>query len=726
MDNSQLLDNFNNLNETTNSNQEMIKSAESIIEIVKNSKEMGNIQTEKYKLYQGLIVTQDQEQEVKLYCLRRLIGGILSSGLEMRKGFCLTLKLLLNLLKKHLNYGKLIETIEKESQFKRSDSKHFINCMVSGKILIYELLLPEIISNNESESLTKIIKILCPLMFSFKNFDKALLFILENIFESLKEKEEKILKKNISVILYEIDKHINKTSFIHNKELNSQALILLLFKEMISNKENTISNILFNYLPKNSQIQLFEENFVMSFFSNILSNFDKDFHISLEFFFDILKKLNDKKIVYTLWNVLIDEKNTEKLKAVSLKLYQNLILIFTNFVLENFFFFEYVEQIFDFSFFENLIRFPNSNMKQKYLLKMFENLLKNIKNEENNKKSNYLKEFLNLFGNDSSVSISPKTFKSILIEIFNNLTKEDKINYIDKTFKELDENEFFLGSLKNLIQSKESEIEEEITQKILSNLIEKMSEITSNQEEFYDLEDNLIFFVILLQRKTLENNKESQAKFVKNIVEIHKIIQQLYKTQKIELDDSDYKNYIKQYKAFTKIISNFNEKKKTLQKEQKETIYSLLKISLIYLLVLPFHVESSYHEDLSDLVELTNNLIEGKLKKWNEVLVDTLLSVLNKGISKFVCFLIFLDNLNEYIMNVFKRMSSDLNEKAVNVLFEFLGDDLNNPKEEGKNKKKKKTKGKGKKMEIDDQEEQEKDEVPELVNDEDDEEDEDN
>jgi hypothetical protein len=91
MDNSEFLSYFSNLTEN-NSQEQILKNANNIINTITFSSSTPITKVEKYKDY--LKVTENPSEDL-LYTLRRLIGGITSTGLEFRKGFTLTFSLLL-------------------------------------------------------------------------------------------------------------------------------------------------------------------------------------------------------------------------------------------------------------------------------------------------------------------------------------------------------------------------------------------------------------------------------------------------------------------------------------------------------------------------------------------------------------------------------------------------------------------------------------------------------
>ena len=107
MDNSNFLSYFSGLTET-NSKEQIVANANNIISSISltSSTEVTN---EKYKDY--LKICKNPSEDL-LYTVRRLIGGLASTGVEFRKGFSLTFSLLIAKFGKDLNMKEILDCIQ--------------------------------------------------------------------------------------------------------------------------------------------------------------------------------------------------------------------------------------------------------------------------------------------------------------------------------------------------------------------------------------------------------------------------------------------------------------------------------------------------------------------------------------------------------------------------------------------------------------------------------------
>ena len=75
-----------------------------------------------------------------LYTVRRLIGGLASTGVEFRKGFSLTFSLLVSKFGKDLNMKEILDCIEKESFVPKNEKMNI-------QIMIYIIKIYEVKTN---------------------------------------------------------------------------------------------------------------------------------------------------------------------------------------------------------------------------------------------------------------------------------------------------------------------------------------------------------------------------------------------------------------------------------------------------------------------------------------------------------------------------------------------------------------------------------------------------
>ena len=132
------------------------------------------------------------------------------------------------------------------------------------------------------------------------------------------------------------------------------------------------------------------------------------------------------------------------------------------------------------------------------------------------------------------------------------------------------------------------------------------------------------------------------SKVINILIDVNKKIQDLIKNKKIEVDS-------KQYLKYFKILSKENNEIKTKL---------INKIGLILLIPL-LKDESTYTQDIEDLITIVKNKFD---KLWMKVYTDTIIDLLNKTNSI----------LGEFIINEFKKMSKYIGKDGIEVIIEFL------------------------------------------------------
>ena len=671
MKNSDFLSYFNNLIET-NSNEIIVQNAKNIISTISSSLKTSSNQEDLKSIqkYQNFNKIFSSPSEELLYTTRRLIGGLSSTAIELRKGFSLAFHLLLDNFSNDINYNELIESIKKETNIPKNESKHIKLCGSIGKILMFKIILNQ--KNLKEDNIINIFKQMVILIKLQKTLEESILMLfkngLDNIFiDYYNFKKEKIFEELFKILdnLCENKNNLNK---INNIIEFSLYFILLKYSDKIKFLSNNLIKELFNLEEDEIKSPL------MNYFNLLLkepikiinkkkNNNEGELHISFNFLLELLKHLNDIKYVYKIWNILIDPDCIKKFKETSSKNFELLVFNYSIFILNNYFNIEYVSQIFDDSFFISLLQF-SINRKNKYANIISDLILKKINELDNNNKivNEYLLKLLNIFSHDK---FSPNVLKNFFVFCFSHLSNENKLKYINSLIKINESEEIFieeiifnLSALKNIyLDEKLLNNSEEIKEKILEYFLIQFYSYNNNIDIYYDnFIDEKTFLLILSEIKPIKINNElvqiKSSKAIKILINLHKKIQKLIKNKKIEIDNIE--NYNKIFKKIIKIESN-------LKKDENEIkIKNILKLNLIILINL-LKNENDYLQESEDL----NLIIEKKFDKdWMKVYTDLVLNLLKKTNSV----------LDEFILNEYKKMSKFIGKEGIEVLIEFLKD----------------------------------------------------
>ena len=675
MKNSDFLSYFNNLVET-NSNEIIVQNANNIISSISSSLKSSNNEDlktiQKYQNFQKIFLSPSEEV---LYTIRRLIGGLSSTGIEYRKGFSLAFHLLLDNFSNDINYNELIESIKKETNIPKNESKHIRLCGSIGKILMFKIILNQ--KNLKEDNILKIFKQMVIEIKLQKALEESILMLIKNTLNNIFKdyynfKKEKILDE-LFKILEQLCENKNNLNNINNIIEFSLYFILLnysdkikflpnnLKKNLFDNKEDEIKSPLMNYF----NLLLKEPIKIINKKKN---NNEGELQISFNFLLELLKNLNEIKYVYKIWNILIDPDCIKKFKETSSKNFELLVFNYSIFILNNFFNLEYVSQIFDDSFFISLLQF-SINRKNKYANIISDLIIKKINELDNNNNNNneiineYLLKLLNIFSHDK---FSPNVLKNFFVFCFSHLSNENKLKYINSLIKINESEEIFieeiifnLSALKNIyLDEKLLNNFQEIKEKILEYFLIQFFSYNNNIDIYYDnFIEEKTFLLILSEIKPIKINNElvqiKSSKAIKILINIHKKIQKLIKNKKIELDDIE--NYNKLFKKIVKIESNLKNKD-----ENEIKIKNILKLNLI-ILINVLKNENDYLQEAEDLILIIENKFD---KNWMKVYTDIILNLLKKTNSV----------LDEFILNEYKKMSKFIGKEGIEVLIEFLKD----------------------------------------------------
>lgn len=454
----------------------------------------------------------------------------------------------------------MINIIEKETIVSKGEKGHIKNCALTGKILMLQTVLG--VSTINSENILTIFKILFDLI-QTKILEEAILQILNNFLLKTNEGfyvelKEKKLTKFFDKFLTLLNKILpNKTNLGSIKTLYEFSLIfcLLSFKDAFPSINN--------FLHHNTSQIILTENSLSNFFKLLLTQNirEGEFHSCFKLFLNFLTRLNDFTKVIEIWNVLIDPNSQEIFKAVSQKNLQFLIYSVSKYLMEKYFILKYIKQIFDSSYFDNLMKF-SSNKKFKFINSLIETLMAGMKSVSESEKellADYSKDLLSVFGNDGG--LSPQTYKNFFNFLFNNLSddaKNDFIYILTKTGETEEADSEFLhfqiSALKILMASNESTLQKVTKNKIL----EFFFKVYYSGEEREDIEvesiieDRLLSVVFSYIRiPKIEPTEEEDAKPIKDkkiiklLLQVHKFLQTMYESKMLEdLDMDDYKVFL--------------------------------------------------------------------------------------------------------------------------------------------------------------------------------------
>jgi hypothetical protein len=449
---------------------------------------------------------------------------------------------------------------------------------------------------------------------------------------------------------------VNKNSLEKIKTLQEFSLMLIIF--IFSSKLTAAQT---HFLPNNFLSQITSEvslgNYFKLLLSHPLANNNSDFHMSYRLLLQVLVEQKKFELVINVWNTMIDLEQQKQFKIISTKNYQFLIFNFSKFILSNFFIFKYMKDIFDSSYFDNLLKFT-SGKKFKFLTELIEllfNKLKHIqelKNEGDNSENlrEYSMNLLEIFGPDPLFHLSPHSFKNFYHFLFQNLSLEDKEIYINKIINleedSVDSYNYKLSSLKELSLS--GSLEEAIKTKILEFFFLQYLIPSEEINDSDEMIDEKIIQIILNNFKPVYNAEGvriksiGDVKVIKMLIKTHKFLQNLILKNKVNIDEGEYKIYLRYFKKFGACVKKFITNKKEQNGNHKElngdineeNILSIVKLGFI-LLLLFLKNPSEYADLLSDLFQITNFD-----EDWMKVFTDIIISLFHKGNSKFIYFIL--------------------------------------------------------------------------------------
>ena len=655
MDNSNFLSYFSALTEA-NSKEVIVANANNIINSISLTSS-NEVKNEKYKDYMKICKNPSEDL---LYTVRRLIGGLASTGVEFRKGFSLTFSLLVSKFGKELNMKEILDCIQKESFVPKNEKNHIKTCAFSGRLLMYRIILNE--KSLSSDNILFILKQMLNITVN-KSLEESVIVLFKELFSKIFENYYTDIKNENK--LYDgmfklLDNYtVNKNSLNKANSNFEFAIYFLLIPYMDKFK---------GFLPSNIKKEMFDssleetESPLKKYFDIIMKlpiKEGKDFNVTFCYLCELLEKINDKKYAYKIWNILIDQKCIESFKAISLKNFELLIYNYSSFILTKFFEIDYIVQIFDDSFFISLLKF-SSNKKFKYVQSLNEIITKAITSQKYDNKvvNTYCEKLLNIFGVESEEKYSPNALKTFFIFLFDHIAQDAKEKFIASLINDsqneddeenLEQLIFRISALKTLFLF-DTTLDEANRTKIINFFLQTFYASSPDVDIELDhiIEERTTLLILSLIKPTMQNGEIvqlKQSKAIKILLNLHKNnIQSLIKGKKIILDS---KNYMKYYKQFSK--------------EEKESDLKSKLLSKLGLVLLVFYLKSEidFQQEIEDIIE-----IKKFDKEWSKMFTDLTLNIMHKGNV----------TLSEFAMGIYKKMSKHIGKEGVDILIQFLKD----------------------------------------------------
>ena len=655
MDNSNFLSYFSALTEA-NSKEVIVANANNIINSISLTSS-NEVKNEKYKDYMKICKNPSEDL---LYTVRRLIGGLASTGVEFRKGFSLTFSLLVSKFGKDLNMKEILDCIQKESFVPKNEKNHIKTCAFSGRLLMYRIILNE--KSLSSDNILFILKQMLNITVN-KSLEESVIVLFKELFSKIFENYYTDIKNENK--LYDgmfklLDNYtVNKNSLNKANSNFEFAIYFLLIPYMDKFK---------GFLPSNIKQEMFDssleetESPLKKYFDIIMKlpiKEGKDFNVTFCYLCELLEKINDKKYAYKIWNILIDQKCIESFKAISVKNFELLIYNYSSFILTKFFEIDYIVQIFDDSFFISLLKF-SSNKKFKYVQSLNEIITKAITSQKYDNKvvNTYCEKLLNIFGVESEEKYSPNALKTFFIFLFDHIAQDAKEKFIASLINDsqneddeenLEQLIFRISALKTLFLF-DTTLDEANRTKIINFFLQTFYASSPDVDIELDhiIEERTTLLILSLIKPTMQNGEIvqlKQSKAIKILLNLHKNnIQSLIKGKKIILDS---KNYMKYYKQFSK--------------EEKESDLKSKLLSKLGLVLLVFYLKSEidFQQEIEDIIE-----IKKFDKEWSKMFTDLTLNIMHKGNVM----------LSEFAMGIYKKMSKHIGKEGVDILIQFLKD----------------------------------------------------
>ena len=450
---------------------------------------------EKYRNYLPIFKTEVEgiNSNNLLYIFSRLVGGICSIETEYRDGYCFTLMQILKKFDDIIDYNEMIQTIKKESFFKKSESSTSKNILSSGRLLLFSCILSasklvsgevlydifsNILSTLESnysaqseETAIKTIQCFIDSLFKGQfeclNNSKKSHKTIESIFSILFDFSKLSIIKQDKVFKPEKSKSKGKNKDFRNKNNHNQetfksrsintllfqsSVILLLNKVVksdVSSKSSNstlqgVYNYLSNFLKQNpkysvdnktfTEIQAEESSFYFVM-KELLSKSGKN-HVYLEILEDFLKttiRNKEPKYIAYVWNCMTTQENVMKFMEISNKNYQFFLSKLSQIVIEALGeskFKAKIFEIFDINFFVNFLKFEGGKTKHKCLSQILSVLHEVLASMKAEEKE--IKDYCSrIIRLFDGKGFSTLTFKPFFVYLFEKIGEEKRAEYVN-------------------------------------------------------------------------------------------------------------------------------------------------------------------------------------------------------------------------------------------------------------------------------------------------------
>ena len=113
---------------------------------------------------------------------------------DHREGFAITLQLFLEKFYNEINFNELLEIIQKETYVPKNEKSHVKICALSGKILMYKVLLNLKCLNEEN--ILVIIKNLSSIPKEQKSLEESVIILFKELFQKIFNDHYDIKKNN--------------------------------------------------------------------------------------------------------------------------------------------------------------------------------------------------------------------------------------------------------------------------------------------------------------------------------------------------------------------------------------------------------------------------------------------------------------------------------------------------------------------------------------------------
>lgn len=395
---------------------------------------------EKIKPYAGCFTSEKTQNTI--YVLSRTIGGLCSTGVEYRQGYLALLKQFILKHDKEINYPSLLEQINKESYFKKTEVQGVKNAFSCGKIVT----LSEILSTSReisTDCISKSTDYILSSCATSTNSEELAIYSFKSFLSSVNPNTKKLQK----IVEEVISKWLSKDSDL----LFHYAVLLILSISGLSSKTKTenssISSFIQNFLKTKPKYALDNHLFCLDgstpetlqklISALVLGRRD---HVFLTLYLEFLaincknSSTNAFKYIGVTWNTITETSYAAELIEKSNKNYQYVLTKLSICIIENVDI-EKVFLIFDYNFFKTFLKFEGGKSKTACINQIINSLIARLNSEaevlnsssKQNTYNSYCTSLLELFTKGLLSSIN---YKSFFLLLFHNISETQRGNLI--------------------------------------------------------------------------------------------------------------------------------------------------------------------------------------------------------------------------------------------------------------------------------------------------------